>query len=142
MELTQKQEKEMNKHLGLGRHTKQEADILKEDTNKIVKTADKKSNVKVKKMSEYFDFVRKYQSSHSGMSLKDAVKKASGEYNKKKGTAGAVNISKVKKGKSDTQDFSTKKGDKLKTGPRKGQKAFAKSKDLTNQKTPVSKSDY
>lgn len=111
MELTQKQEKEMNKHLGLGRHTKQEADILKEDTNKIVKTTDKKSNVKVKKMSEYFDFVRKYQSSHSGMSWKEAVKKASGEY-KKKGKHG------------------------------KDKKAPAKSKDLTNQKTPVSKSDY
>ena len=33
-----------------------------------------------------------------------------------------------KEGRGDTEDFTTKKGDKLKTGKRKGQKAFAKEK--------------
>lgn len=34
MELTAKQEKELNKHLGLGRHTKQEADIMRSEMEK------------------------------------------------------------------------------------------------------------
>jgi hypothetical protein len=34
MELTAKQEKELNKHLGLGRHTKQEADIMRNEMEK------------------------------------------------------------------------------------------------------------
>ncbi len=34
MELTQKQEKELNRHLGLGRHTKPEADLMKSEMEK------------------------------------------------------------------------------------------------------------
>jgi len=80
-------------------------------------------------MSEWVDFVKKYAKDND-MSYKEALKKAGPEYRKRKGTKGAVNISRVKKekkeGRGDTMDFTTKKGDKLKTGKRKGQKAFAK----------------
>lgn len=79
-------------------------------------------------MSEWTDFVKKYAKQHN-LSYKDALKKAAPEYKKKKGTKGAVNISRVKKEKKegregDTKDFSTKKGDKIKTGKRKGQQAY------------------
>mgnify|MGYP003131644826 CR=1 FL=1 len=81
-------------------------------------------------MSEWVDFVKKYAKS-KGITYGEALKKAGPEYRKKKGTKGAVNISRVKKEKKegregDTMDFTTKKGDKIKTGKRKGQKAFAK----------------
>lgn len=80
-------------------------------------------------MSEWTDFVKKY-AKDKGITYGEALKKAGPEYRKKKGTKGAVNISRVKKekkeGRGDTMDFTTKKGDKLKTGKRKGQKAFAK----------------
>ncbi len=82
-------------------------------------------------MSEWIDFVKKYAKA-KGISYKEALGKAGAEYKKKKGTKGAVNVSRVKKekkeGRGDTEDFSTKKGDKLKGGKRKGQKAFAKDK--------------
>ncbi len=85
------------------------------------------------------DFVKKYHRQHGG-SWKEALSKASKMYNKKKGTKGATNISRLKaekkKGEADTKDFTTKKGDLLKTGPRKGQKAFAK------QKSSMAKSSY
>jgi hypothetical protein len=82
-------------------------------------------------MSEWIDFVKKY-AKDKGISYTEALKKAGPEYRKKKGTKGAVNVSRVKKekkkGEGDTMDFTTKKGDKIKTGKRKGQKAFAKDK--------------
>ncbi len=90
------------------------------------------------------DFVKKYQRTHGG-SWKEALSKASKEYNKKKGTKGATNISRVKsnakKGEGDTEDFTTKRGDKIKTGARKGQKAFSKP-FKHNQKSPMSQSSY
>jgi hypothetical protein len=51
------------------------------------------------------------------------LKKAAPEYKKKKGTKGADNISRDKKDRM-TKDFTTKKGDKIKTGKRKGQQAY------------------
>lgn len=152
MELTQKQEKEMNKHLGLGRHTKQEADVMKslmeqgdsvKDAHKVVEENRKKkpNSIISKKMggSEYIDFVKKWRESHKGVSWKDAMRRAGAEYRKRKGTKGAVGVSRVKKGKADTQDFSTKKGDLIKTGAKKGQKAFT---PASRQTTPTSQSSY
>lgn len=79
-------------------------------------------------MSEWTDFVAKYRKAHPKLSFKEALQKASTEYKKKKGTKGAVAVSRVKKGKADDMDFTTKKGDKLKTGKRKGQQAYADDK--------------
>ena len=94
-------------------------------------------------MSEWIDFVKKVRRDNPKLSYKEALKKASSMYNKKKGTKGATNISRVKeekkKGEGDTMDFTTKKGDKLKTGPRKGQAAFANMKRNSRTKsTPKS----
>ena len=142
MELTQKQEKEMNKHLGLGRHTKQEADVIKHLEEHKENQVKKKPNSNIsKKMggSEYIDFVKKWRESHKGVSWKDAMRRAGAEYRKRKGTKGAVGVSRVKKGKADTQDFSTKKGDLIKTGAKKGQKAFT---PASRQTTPTSQSSY
>ena len=77
-------------------------------------------------MSEWTDFVKKYARTHN-VSYKDALKKASAEYKKKKGTKGADNISRDKKDTM-TKDFTTKKGNKLKTGKRKGKAAYAMDK--------------
>jgi len=86
------------------------------------------------------DFVKKVRRDNPKMTYKQALQKASSMYNKKKGTKGATNISRVKKekkkGEGDTMDFTTKKGDKLKTGRRKGQQAFA------GTKSTMSKSSY
>lgn len=83
-------------------------------------------------MSEWTDFVKKYAKAN-GITYGEALKKAAPEYKKKKGTKGAVNVSRVKKEKKegragDTMDFTTKKGDKIKTGKRKGQAAYSKEK--------------
>ena len=79
--------------------------------------------------NEWLDFVAKWRKAHPAVkSYAEALKKAAMEYKKKKGTKGAVNVSRVKaekkRGEADTKDFSTKKGDKVKTGKRKGDKAF------------------
>jgi hypothetical protein len=82
-------------------------------------------------MSEWTDFVKKYAKANK-ITYGEALKKAAPEYRKKKGTKGAVNVSRVKeekkRGEMDTKDFTTKRGDLLKTGKRKGQAAFAKDK--------------
>ena len=89
------------------------------------------------------DFVKKVRRDNPKLSYKEALKKASSMYNKRKGTKGATNISRVKaekkRGEGDTMDFTTKKGDKLKTGKRKGQAAFAMDK---NGKRSTTKSSY
>ena len=77
-------------------------------------------------MSESVDFVRKYAKTHN-LSYKEALKKAAPEYRKKKGTKGADNISRDRKDRT-TKDFTTKKGDKIKTGKRKGKQAYAMDK--------------
>jgi hypothetical protein len=157
MELTAKQEKELNKHLGLGRHTKQEAELMRSEMEKgnsvssahnaVEDLRRKKANkakknivVSHKPMSEWQDFLAKWRKSHPSVKGKEAMRKAGEEYRKKKGTKGAVNISRVKsnakKGEGDTMDFTTKKGDLIKTGARKGQKAFSR------QKTPMAQSSY
>jgi len=79
------------------------------------------------------DFLAKFRKSHPELKGAEVMKKASAEYKKKKGTKGAVNVSRVKKedkeGRSgDTKDFTTKKGDKLKTGKRKGKQAYSMDK--------------
>jgi hypothetical protein len=79
-------------------------------------------------MSEWIEFVAKYRKANPKISFKEALQKASVEYRKKKGTKGAVAVSRVKKGKADDMDFTTKKGDKLKTGKGKGKMAFADDK--------------
>ena len=84
-------------------------------------------------MSEWLDFLAKWRKAHPKVKGKEVMKQAAAEYQKKKGTKGAVNVSRVKKEKKegregDTKDFTTKKGDKIKTGAKKGQKAFAKDK--------------
>lgn len=83
-------------------------------------------------MSEWTDFVKKYAKANN-ITYGEALKKAAPEYRKKKGTKGAVNVSRVKaekkRGEMDTKDFTTKKGDKLKTGKGKGKAAFAKDKN-------------
>jgi len=84
-------------------------------------------------MSEWLDFLAKFRKSHPELKGKEVMKKAGEEYRKKKGTKGAVNISRVKKEKregrtGDTKDFSTKKGNLIKTGKRKGEKAYAMDK--------------
>ena len=67
------------------------------------------------------------------MTYGQALSKAAPEYRKKKGTKGAVNVSRVKKekkrGEMDTKDFSTKKGDKIKTGKNKGKAAYSMDKN-------------
>ncbi len=83
-------------------------------------------------MSEWTDFVKKYAKANN-MTYGEALSKAAPEYRKKKGTKGAVNVSRVKKEKKegragDTKDFTTKKGDKLKTGKGKGKQAYAMDK--------------
>ena len=79
-------------------------------------------------MSEWTDFVKKYAKANN-MTYGQALSKAAPEYRKKKGTKGAVNVSRVKKekkrGEMDTKDFSTKKGDKIKTGKNKGKAAYS-----------------
>lgn len=77
-------------------------------------------------MSEWTDFVKKYARTHN-LSYKDALKKAGVEYRKKKGTKGADNISRLRSNRM-TKDFTTKKGDKIKTGARKGKQAYAMDK--------------
>lgn len=84
--------------------------------------------------NEWLDFVAKWRKAHPEVkSYKEALQKAGMEYKKKKGTKGAVNVSRVKaekkRGEADTKDFTTKKGDKLKTGKNKGKEAFAKDKN-------------
>lgn len=83
-------------------------------------------------MSEWTDFVKKYAKANN-MTYGEALSKAAPEYRKKKGTKGAVNVSRVKKekkrGEMDTKDFSTKKGDKIKTGKNKGKAAFSMDKN-------------
>lgn len=84
--------------------------------------------------NEWISFVAKWRKAHPNVkSYAEALKKAGAEYKKKKGTKGAVNVSRVKaekkRGEADTKDFTTKKGDKLKTGKRKGEKAFAMDKN-------------
>ena len=78
-------------------------------------------------MSEWTDFVKKYAAANK-ITYGQALKRAAPEYRKKKGTKGAVNVSRVKaekkRGQMDTKDFTTKKGTKLKTGKRKGKAAF------------------
>ncbi len=82
-------------------------------------------------MTEWTDFLAKFRKAHKDMKPTEVMKKASVEYKKKKGTKGAVNISRVKKEKKegragDTKDFTTKKGDKIKHGKNKGKEAFMK----------------
>jgi 23S rRNA pseudoU1915 N3-methylase RlmH len=84
--------------------------------------------------NEWLDFVAKWRKANPNVkSYAEALKQAGAEYKKKKGTKGAVNVSRVKaekkRGEADTKDFTTKKGDKLKTGKRKGEKAFAMDKN-------------
>ncbi len=83
-------------------------------------------------MTEWTDFVKKYAKANN-IPYGQALKKAAPEYRKKKGTKGAVNVSRVKaekkRGEMDTKDFTTKKGDKLKTGKDKGKQAFKKEKN-------------
>jgi len=84
-------------------------------------------------MSEWLDFLKKFRKSHPELKGAEVMKKASAEYKKKKGTKGAVNVSRVKKEKKegregDTKDFTTKKGDKIKTGKRKGKAAYSMDK--------------
>ncbi len=83
-------------------------------------------------MSEWTDFVKKYAKANN-MTYGQALSKAAPEYRKKKGTKGAVNVSRVKKekkrGEMDTKDFSTKKGDKIKTGKNKGKAAYSMDKN-------------
>ena len=83
-------------------------------------------------MSEWTDFVKKYAKANN-MTYGQALSKAAPEYRKKKGTKGAVNVSRVKKenkrGEMDTKDFTTKKGDKIKTGKNKGKAAFSMDKN-------------
>ncbi len=83
-------------------------------------------------MSEWTDFVKKYAKANN-ITYGEAMKKAAPEYRKKKGTAGAVNVSRVKsekkRGQGDTQDFTTKKGDKIKGGKRKGKAAYSMDKN-------------
>lgn len=78
-------------------------------------------------MSEWTDFVKKYAAANK-ITYGQALKRAAPEYRKKKGTKGAVNVSRVKaekkRGQMDTKDFTTKKGDKLKTGKGKGKAAY------------------
>ena len=81
----------------------------------------------------WLDFVAKWRKAHPEVkSYAEALKKAGMEYKKKKGTKGAVNVSRVKaekkRGEADTKDFSTKKGNLIKTGKNKGKEAFAKDK--------------
>ena len=83
-------------------------------------------------MSEWTDFVKKYAKANN-ITYGEAMKKAAPEYRKKKGTTGAVNVSRVKSEKKrdagDTMDFTTKKGNKIKTGKSKGKAAFAMDKN-------------
>ncbi len=84
-------------------------------------------------MSEWLQFLAKWRKSHPDVKGKEVMKRAAAEYKKKKGTKGAVNVSRVKKEKKegregDTEDFSTKKGTRLKTGKRKGKAAYAMDK--------------
>ena len=83
-------------------------------------------------MTEWTDFVKKYAKANN-ITYAEALKKAAPEYKKRKGTKGAVNISRVKsekkRGAGDTMDFTTKKGDKIKTGKRKGQAAYSMDKN-------------
>ena len=81
-------------------------------------------------MSEWTDFVKKYAKANNityGQALMFI------NQCQKKGTKGAVNVSRVKaekkRGEMDTKDFTTKKGDKLKTGKRKGKAAFSGDKN-------------
>jgi len=82
--------------------------------------------------NEWMDFLAKWRKAHPSVKGAAVMKQAAAEYKKKKGTKGAVNVSRVKKekkkGEADTEDFSTKKGDKVKTGKRKGKKAFSMDK--------------
>lgn len=77
--------------------------------------------------SEWLDFLAKFRKS-TKLKGKEVMKAAAVEYRKKKGTKNAVNVSRVKKGKADTKDFSTKKGDMKKTGKGKGKEAYADEK--------------
>ena len=76
--------------------------------------------------SEWLDFLAKFRKTK--LKGKEVMKAAAVEYKKKKGTKGAVNVSRVKKekaeGRGDTKDFTTKKGDKKKDG----KEAYAKEK--------------
>jgi len=78
--------------------------------------------------SEWLDFLAKFRKS-TKLKGKEVMRQAGVEYRKKKGTKGAVNVSRVKKekkeGRSDTKDFSTKKGDMKKTGMGKGTPAYS-----------------
>tara|TARA_R100000149_G_scaffold60487_1_gene29702 strand:+ start:200 stop:460 length:261 start_codon:yes stop_codon:yes gene_type:complete len=83
--------------------------------------------------NEWMDFLAKWRKSHPNVKGAAVMKQAAAEYKKKKGTKGAVNISRVKKEKKegregDTEDFTTKKGDKIKRGKRKGKMAYAMDK--------------
>jgi len=85
-------------------------------------------------MSEWMDFLAKWRKAHPDVKGAEVMKRAGAEYRKKKGTKGAVNISRVKKEKKegrtgDTKDFTTKKGDKIKTGKRKGDAAYSMDKN-------------
>ncbi len=77
-------------------------------------------------MSEWTDFVKKYAKTNN-VSYKEALTKAGVEYRKKKGTKGSDNISRLRSN-SMTKDFTTKKGDKMKSGARKGKQAYAMDK--------------
>jgi hypothetical protein len=84
-------------------------------------------------MSEWLDYLQKWRKSHPDVKGKEVMKRAAAEYKKKKGTKGATNISRVKKEKKegregDTMDYTTKRGTLIKTGKRKGQKAYAMDK--------------
>ena len=78
--------------------------------------------------SEWLDFLAKFRKT-TKLKGKDVMKAAAVEYRKKKGTKGAVNVSRVAKekkaGRADTKDFSTKKGDMKKTGKGKGKAAYS-----------------
>ena len=76
--------------------------------------------------TEWMDFLAKYRKNNPNLKGAEVMKQAGIEYRKKKGTKGAVEVSKVKKGKKDLQDFSSKKGDVMVEGGTriKGRKAF------------------
>ena len=64
-------------------------------------------------MTEWTDFLAKFRKSHPNMKATEVMKKASVEYKKKKGTKGAVNISRVKKEKKEGDMVAKKKKQKI-----------------------------
>tara|TARA_R110000803_G_scaffold116476_3_gene185078 strand:- start:984 stop:1238 length:255 start_codon:yes stop_codon:yes gene_type:complete len=77
-------------------------------------------------MTEWTDFVKKYAKTNN-LTYGKAILPASKEWKKSKGSKDADNISRLRSNEM-TKDFTTKKGDKLRTGKNKGKQAYSKEK--------------